>query len=443
MGNLRSRARKRNRKGAPKKAIDIQEHGEEVTDSNVSEMESSTGTLAAHTTQSLSSLSPVQRKKQKLSPETLSKSHKDNEVHQNPNDFNLIVNFQKMQDIFELVSVCPECQHSSMSLQHDKSKQMGFSCALKLTCKYCKHEINFQSSKDCINSGSGRPFAELNIRSIIAFREIGRGHEALKNFSRCMNMPCMTVSAFENINEELYSAYESVCSDSMKNAAIEVRDSGAEKVPGHDIAITQCSLDGTWQKRGHSSLNGVVTAIADGKCIDHQVLSKYCRGCKKWESKRGTPQFERWLLDHKCQKNHAMSSGAMESVGATDIFSRSVEKHSLIYGEYLGDGDTSSFRDVVDSEPYKAFGITPKKLECIGHVQKRLGTRLRTLRNEYKSKKPSLSGKGKLTDKAINTMQNYFGMAIRSNKGNLYQMKKGIGAVLWHCTLFEDEPYRH
>ena len=70
-------------------------------------------------------------------------------------------------------------------------------------------------------------------------------------------------------------------------------------------------------------------------------------------------------------------------------------------------------------------------------------TRLRDIRNEYKSKKPSLSGKGKLTDKVINSMQNYFGQAIRSNKGNLYQMEKAVGAILWHSTASNDEEYRH
>ena len=441
MGNPRNRSRKRKRTGAPKKPVDVEEYGEEVNDSNASQTDSS------FRTQHSSSLQPIcssaKKKKEKLIPETPDKDYKSNEIHDNPNDFNLIINFETLEEIFSLVAVCPECQHTSIHLQHDVNKQMGFNCRLKLTCRNCKHEISFQSSKDCINSGSGRPFAKVNSRSVIAFREIGRGHEALKNFARCMNMPCMTVSAFDNINDEIFNAYESVCLESMKNAANEVIESGAEKIPGYDVAITQCSLYGTWQKRGHSSLNGVVTAIANGKCIDHQVLSKYCRGCKKWEGKRGTPQYDRWFLDHKCQKNHAKSSGAMESVGAIDIVSRSIEKNSLVYGEYIGDGDTASFKDVVQSQPYRAIGIIPKKLECIGHVQKRLGTRLRKLRNEHKSKKPSLSGKGKLTDKAINAMQNYFGMAVRSNKGNLYQMKKAIGAVLWHCTIFEDEFYRH
>ena len=74
--------------------------------------------------------------------------------------------------------------------------------------------------------------------------------------------------------------------------------------------------------------------------------------------------------------------------------------------------------------------MTIEKLECVGHIQERLGTRLRTLRKNVKDKILSdgkkISDKGRLTDKAINTLQNYFGMAIRQNKGNLYAMKKAV-----------------
>ena len=61
-------------------------------------------------------------------------------------------------------------------------------------------------------------------------------------------------------------------------------------------------------------------------------------------------------------------------------------------------------------------------------MQRRLGTRLRKLRNEKKHKILSdgkkSSGKGRLTDKVINKIQNYYGMAIRQNPGQLHEMKK-------------------
>ena len=43
-----------------------------------------------------------------------------------------------------------------------------------------------------------------------------------------------------------------------------------------------------WHKRGHDSLNGVVTIIQNdvGQCIDYRVLSKKCNACSKWETKK-------------------------------------------------------------------------------------------------------------------------------------------------------------
>ena len=39
----------------------------------------------------------------------------------------------------------------------------------------------------------------------------------------------------------------------------------------------------------------------------------------------------------------------MEAAGAVEMFRRSIEKTNLIYYQYLGNGDTSSFKVVVDS----------------------------------------------------------------------------------------------
>ena len=70
---------------------------------------------------------------------------------------------------------------------------------------------------------------------------------------------------------------------------------------------------------------------------------------------------------------------------------------------------------MVDSKPYVDYSIIPEKLECVGHIQKRLGTRLRTKFKDYKCTATRLSDAGKLTEKTINSMQNSYGKSIRSN----------------------------
>ncbi len=79
------------------------------------------------------------------------------------------------------------------------------------------------------------------------------------------------------------------------------------------------------------------------------------------------------------------SSGSMESVGAVAMSQRSIEKHKLRYTEYIGDGDSSSFLEVKNPQPYEDLDI--KKLECKGHVQKRVGTRCRALLKSMKGEK--------------------------------------------------------
>ena len=112
---------------------------------------------------------------------------------------------------------------------------------------------------------------------------------------------------------------------------------------------------------------------------------------------------------------------------------------------FIGDGDSKSYLEIVANDPYS--GVTVQKLECVGHFQKRVGARLRKLKSENKGKlsdgKP-LTGKGRLTEKVINKLQNYFGIAIRQSTGTtVFELKKAIGAVLYHCTDFTEDETRH
>ena len=62
---------------------------------------------------------------------------------------------------------------------------------------------------------------------------------------------------------------------------------------------------------------------------------------------------------------------------------------------------------------------------------------------EYKGTATHLSGKGKLTEKIINSLQIFYGIAIRQNSGNLYEMKKAAGAILRHRIGMKDTEVRH
>ena len=95
------------------------------------------------------------------------------------------------------------------------------------------------------------------------------------------------------------------------------------------------------------------------------------------------------------------------------IFNKSNDKNNLICHEYLEHSDPSSFKEVVDPYQYEKY-IIPSKLEFID-VQNRLETRLPNCLKSHKGTNKSISGKGKMTDKIINSMQDYYGLAIRNN----------------------------
>ena len=112
---------------------------------------------------------------------------------------------------------------------------------------------------------------EINVRAIVAFREIGRGLEAMNSFSRCMNMNSFSDPTY-NINEQLCKSYEIAGNDSMKKAADEVASSSPTHKSG--IPLVCAKVDGTWQKHGHSSANGVVTVTVGNKCGRHPCSLK-------------------------------------------------------------------------------------------------------------------------------------------------------------------------
>ena len=69
------------------------------------------------------------------------------------------------------------------------------------------------------------------------------------------------------------------------------------------------------------------------------------------------------------------------------------------------------------------------KGECVGHVQKRMGSRLRNYKNCHGKKLPdgkSVGSKGRLTDKMIDKMQTFYGQSIRNTIGDLEDMKNSI-----------------
>lgn len=320
----------------------------------------------------------------------------------------------------EFMKKCLCCNLCGGSFDMNITKSIGLSCKIAIVCASCENETCFWSSKTCSSN-----LFESNIRLMYAMRAIGKGHTAAQTFCAIMNLP-PPPAKIDNYTEVIGDAVQSVADLSMKAAASEAKyiNEGNPDIP--------VAFDGTWQKRGHTSKNAVatVTSVDSGKVLDYEVLTKHCYHCASGKKEAA----------HICSKNYEGTSGGMEAAAAVKMFSRSEKERGVFYTKFLGDGDSKAYKSVTESMPYVNKTIT--KLECVGHVQKRMGTRLRKLKQNLKDKILS-DGKtirGRLSDKIINELQQYYGMAIRNNANNLQEMRQAVWATYLHRSSTDDNP---
>ncbi|GFU27868.1 uncharacterized protein TNCV_449711 [Trichonephila clavipes] len=93
--------------------------------------------------------------------------------------------------------------------------------------------------------------------------QVLKGAEAGRMFCGVMNLP-QPPTRFSPYGKRILNAAKLVYENSIQNAA---KESICENEGNKNIAV---AVDGTWQKRGYTSLNGVVTVTSidtDGKCL--------------------------------------------------------------------------------------------------------------------------------------------------------------------------------
>ncbi|GFX31498.1 uncharacterized protein TNCV_1780941 [Trichonephila clavipes] len=151
---------------------------------------------------------------------------------------------------------------------------------------------------------------------------------------------------------------------------------------GAEITDLSASFDGTWLTRGHTSLIGVgcVIDMLTGYVVDFEVM-------------------------------------------------------------ILSDGDCKTFNYLCEKKVYGP-DIVIKKEECINHVNKRLGTALRSTVKDCRAQGISLGGKahGSLKEATIKKLTTYYQKAILRNKGDVNAMKTAIYATLLRSISTDAKP---
>ncbi|GFT62227.1 uncharacterized protein TNCV_1701191 [Trichonephila clavipes] len=120
-----------------------------------------------------------------------------------------------------------------------------------------------------------------------------------------------------------------------------VREAVDENDGKRDFAV---AVDGSWQKRGFSSKNGLVTvtSVDTGKVIDVEVFFKTLYLSEKKPS----------IFKINCKRNFEGYSGKREVDGALSIFQRSQSLYNVRYTKYLGDGDSKAFTSIIENNVY-------------------------------------------------------------------------------------------
>ena len=292
-----------------------------------------------------------------------------------------------MCSVFGELVKCPRCEFA-VEINHCVENKQGLAHEFHIKCKSisCRWLRKFFSSKEATREGCGSKPFDINLRAILAFREIGRGEAGIETFCGYMNIPPpMTESTYNNtVKETMLPIYLQVAQNDMEEAAADLRvisnDDSVDINEEDEVCDIAASFDGTWQRHGYSSLNGVVTTISidTGKCLAYECLTKTCKSCEMLQSRKGT-EYEKFEMDHACPINHKGSAEAMEVSGVLRLYNKSVKNLKLCYMNYIGDGDSKAYPSVVAAQPYGPNKI-PAKWECVGHVQKRVGGRLRRLK---------------------------------------------------------------
>ncbi|XP_028412384.1 uncharacterized protein LOC114535204 [Dendronephthya gigantea] len=186
---------------------------------------------------------------------------------------------------------------------------------LSASCSSCQEESDLETSSSIPGKGFS---ADVNRRAVYYSVETGGGYESLATFCSIMNMPCISKTAYYQHLDTILSALEMEAKEEMTEAGQSLRKlvlTENEMEDDGSVLDVGVSFDGTWAKRGFTSLIGVVFVISidTGKVLDYYVISKTCQKCALKRAKcESDEEFEEWQIEHvfsgECDVNFDGSS---------------------------------------------------------------------------------------------------------------------------------------
>jgi hypothetical protein len=332
-------------------------------------------------------------------------------------------------------------------------KESTVDTALEVVCNACGHVV-LSHGAPCVRNVDGNmsQYSEGNIRLVYHTLLDGEGFAGYVRLCVHASIPPVSSRTYYT-NCVFVQKYMDAFMEEQRGhvlAAVSRAYSDLRgDVPAGVLSI-DVSYDGTWMTRGHRSHIGAAFVIdcLTGFVVDFIVLSNFCEVCLKKEKSLSDEDFALWKETHTgCKKNFDGKAGAMEKAAAEKLWAQS-EGRGYRYSTFVGDGDSSAFNAV------KALDLYPVvKEECVNHVSKRLGTRLRNLKKDLKRpvttkrgkivQRSVMGGRGGLTDANIDKLTRHYGQNIRAHPptGTVESLRKSILATYYHARSTDADPH--
>ena len=353
---------------------------------------------------------------------------------------NQIFNLDILASVFALFK-CTQPQCSGRPKLYESLIKDGLQRFFILKCKMCHTAIAkfpatlpIGASPDKVVNNKSlmvRGRSEINKRSMLAVHTTSMSWSDFVLMCCLMDLPKPEKSMPKIILDDLVDASKRIVSISMQDSAEAIHRISTATVPSLP-GVVKCnvSFDATWHQRGHYSNQGFAAVIDSNlsKVIDYVLYDRVCYYCIKWPKERREQEPEEYNLfwkehEKNCTANYSGTSQSMESSAAIEIWGRSIEKNQLMYSTYIGDGDSSSFKNLLKFDPYKGECIVRKE-ECLGHVQKRL-------KNSLKVSRPWCKGLSEV--KAVH-IAGLYRLVVIQNRGKTGEdIHKGLEVLFQHC----------
>lgn len=282
---------------------------------------------------------------------------------------NIVWDSDQLQQSVNSTASCKKCGATLRMFSRNSRAWNMFSWLC--SGKQCQNNNPNTAAWTDTSKPAGGGMHAINRALVLGMRAVGKGWTAATTLSGMLNSPAP-------IHPFNWGRHTKQWADKAAVVEKDVSDSELQKI----VVDIPASLDGSWKSRSQSCqvVSRVVAVIYvdTAEVLDAHVACSTCPTCKRLEDKdKSSLEYLSWYVKHgiTCRMNHDGSAQAMEAARAIMVYRRSLE-NSVRYNPFVGDGDSKSYKTVATDKPCGP-NYDIEKEECIGHIQKRMGTPLR------------------------------------------------------------------